>query len=166
MRLAIGGSMACTLMPKVIDCFQQRYPHVNVHIVEGQLSSMLPALRQGTLDFTINTVTQLPFERELSFEPLAVVDYPVVVRQGHPLHHAKHLCELSEAKWTMPPSTSSYYSLLEQLYSGHSLPQVRVTCESLIACASLVTQSDFLSIISNHIVNTPFSAINWWPSVL
>ncbi len=131
--------MVCTLMPKVIDCFQQRYPRVNVHIVEGQLSSMLPALRQGTLDFTINTVTQLPFERELSFEPLAVVDYPVVVRQGHPLRHAKHLCELSEAKWTRPPSTSSYYSLLEQLYSGHSLPQVRVTCESLIACASLVT---------------------------
>ena len=28
-----------------------------------------------------------------------------------------------------------------------------MTCESLIACASLVTQSDFLSIISNHIVN-------------
>ncbi|KMV69947.1 transcriptional regulator [bacteria symbiont BFo2 of Frankliniella occidentalis] len=154
-HLGIGGSMACTLMPKVIDCFQQRYPRVNVHIVEGQLSSMLPALRQGTLDFTINTVTQLPFERELSFEPLAVVDYPVVVRQGHPLRHAKHLCELSEAKWTMPPSTSSYCSLLEQLYSGHSLPQVRVTYESLIACASLVTQSDFLSIISSHIVNTP-----------
>ncbi|WP_241647228.1 hypothetical protein [Rosenbergiella metrosideri] len=57
-------------MPKVIDCFQQRYPRVNVHIVEGQLSSMLPALRQDISDFTINTVTQLPFERELSFEPL------------------------------------------------------------------------------------------------
>lgn len=154
-RVGVGGSMACTLMPKVIDRFQQRFPHVNVHIVEGQLSSMLPALRQGTLDFTLNTVTQLPFERELSFEPLAVVDYRVVVRKGHPLRYAKQLSELSEAKWTMPPPTSSYYSLLEQLYTGHSLPQVRVTCESLIACASLVTQSNFLSIISEQIVSTP-----------
>jgi LysR family transcriptional regulator of abg operon len=57
-NVGVGGSVARTIMPQVINQFHREYPLVKVRIVEGQLVSMVHELRHGALDFTINTYDQ------------------------------------------------------------------------------------------------------------
>lgn len=148
-NIGVGGSIARTLMPKVITQFHHLCPQVKVRIVEGQLVSMLPALRQGELDFTINTWSPGHQDNELSYEKLMDRDYCVVVRKGHPLAQATSLEELRHCSWTMPSPNSSYYRLLQDLFADSGPPPaITITCETFMACASLLAQSDFVSILS------------------
>ena len=57
-NIGMGASISRSLMPAVISRFHQQHPQVKVRIMEGQLVSMINELRQGELDFTINTYYQ------------------------------------------------------------------------------------------------------------
>ena len=61
-NIGMGASISRSLMPAVISRFHQQHPQVKVRIMEGQLVSMINELRQGELDFTINTYYQGPYE--------------------------------------------------------------------------------------------------------
>lgn len=155
-NIGVGGSVARTIMPQVITQFHREYPLVQVRIVEGQLVSMIPELRQGELDFTINTYDQSHLDQELSFEQMMQRDYKVVVRNGHPMEKARSLAELQQCDWTMPTPKGSYYRLLHDLFAERGMaPKIVVSCETFMACTSLVAQSDFVSILSVDVINDP-----------
>lgn len=67
-NIGLGASVARSLMPSVICRFHQQHPLVKVRIMEGQLLAMINELRQGELDFTINTYYPGPYDHEFSFE--------------------------------------------------------------------------------------------------
>ena len=115
-NIGVGGSVARTIMPQVINQFHREYPLVKVRIVEGQLVSMVHELRQGALDFTINTYDQSHLDQELMYERMMEREYKVVVRKGHPLEKARSLAALQQADWTMPTPKGSYYRLLHDLF--------------------------------------------------
>lgn len=69
-NIGLGASVARSLMPSVICRFHQQHPQVKVRIMEGQLLAMINELRQGELDFTINTYYPGPYDHEFSFEKL------------------------------------------------------------------------------------------------
>ncbi|WP_293792056.1 LysR family transcriptional regulator [uncultured Pantoea sp.] len=155
-NIGVGGSIARTVMPQVINQFHREYPLVKVRIVEGQLVSMVHELRQGELDFTINTYDKNHLDQELVFERLMERDYQVVMRKGHPMAHARRLAELQHCDWTMPTPQGSYYRLLHDLFGERGMaPKIVVTCETFMACTSLVAQSDFVSIISRDVIEDP-----------
>lgn len=155
-NIGVGGSVARTIMPKVITQFHREYPNVKVRIVEGQLVSMIPELRQGELDFTINTYDQSHLDNELSYERLMEREYKVVVRKGHPCEEARKLTDLQHCDWTMPTPKGSYYRLLHELFDDMEImPSIVVTCETFMACTSLVAQSDFVSILSVDVISDP-----------
>ena len=155
-NIGVGGSIARTVMPQVINQFHREYPLVKVRIVEGQLVSMVHELRQGELDFTINTYDKNHLDQELVFERLMERDYQVVMRKGHPMAHARTLAELQHCDWTMPTPQGSYYRLLHDLFGERGMaPKIVVTCETFMACTSLVAQSDFVSIISRDVIEDP-----------
>lgn len=155
-NIGVGGSIARTVMPQVINQFHREYPLVKVRIVEGQLVSMVHELRQGELDFTINTYDKNHLDQELVFERMMERDYQVVMRKGHPMAHARTLAELQHCDWTMPTPQGSYYRLLHDLFGERGMaPKIVVTCETFMACTSLVAQSDFVSIISRDVIEDP-----------
>lgn len=155
-NIGVGGSIARTVMPQVINQFHREYPLVKVRIVEGQLVSMVHELRQGELDFTINTYDKNHLDQELVFERLMERDYRVVMRKGHPMAHARTLAELQHCDWTMPTPQGSYYRLLHDLFGERGMaPKIVVTCETFMACTSLVAQSDFISILSVDVIDDP-----------
>ncbi|EXU75600.1 LysR family transcriptional regulator [Erwinia mallotivora] len=155
-NIGVGGSVARTVMPQVITQFHRQFPNVKVRIVEGQLVSMIPELRQGELDFTINTYYQSHLDNELSYEKLMEREYRVVVRKGHPMAHVTSLAALQHCDWTMPTPKGSYYRLLHDLFTDMGMtPSISVTCETFMACISLVTQSDFVSILSQDVIADP-----------
>ena len=115
--------------------------------------SMVHELRQGALDFTINTYDRHHFDQELIFERLMQREYQVVMRKGHPMAHARSLAELQHCDWTMPTPQGSYYRLLHDLFGERGMaPKIAVTCETFMACTSPVAKSDFVSIISRDVI--------------
>ncbi|MFS7158912.1 LysR family transcriptional regulator [Serratia proteamaculans] len=155
-NIGVGGSIARTVMPQVINQFHREYPKVKVRIVEGQLVSMIPELRQGELDFTVNTYYPSSLDNELQYERLMEKEYRVVVRKGHPMEGATSLKQLQHCDWTMPTPKGSYYRLLHDLFGDLGMaPSISVTCETFMACTSLVAQSDFVSILSVDVISDP-----------
>ncbi|MDC9590816.1 LysR family transcriptional regulator [Xenorhabdus sp. XENO-10] len=153
-NIGVAGSLARTIMPKIITQFHRDYPTVKLRVVEGQLLTMLPQLRQGELDFTVNTYYPGSLDAELSFEKLMEKEYKVIVRKGHPKTHATCLEELVDCDWTMPTPKGTYYrSLFENFSSLNKPPVFSVTCETLMSCMSLVAESDFLTIVAVDVVN-------------
>ncbi|WCE56366.1 LysR family transcriptional regulator [Escherichia coli] len=133
-------------MPYLIS--HQQHPQVKVRIMEGQLVSMINELRQGELDFTINTYYQGPYDHEFTFEKLLEKQFAIFCRPGHPAIGARSIKQLLDYSWTMPTPHGSYYKQLSELLDDQAqTPQVGVVCETFSACISLVAKSDFLSIL-------------------
>lgn len=84
-NIGMGASISRSLMPAVISRFHQQHPQVKVRIMEGQLVSMINELRQGELDFTINTYYQGPYDHEFTFEKLLEKQFAIFCR-GTPRH--------------------------------------------------------------------------------
>jgi LysR family transcriptional regulator of abg operon len=130
-----------------------------VRIMEGQLVSMINELRQGELDFTINTYYQGPYDQEFTFEKLFEKPFAVFCREGHPATGATSINELLHYNWTMPTPRGSYYKQLEEVFSHRSqIPRIGVVCETFSSCISLVAQSDFLSILPQELGCDPLLA--------
>ncbi|MCC8378235.1 LysR family transcriptional regulator [Xenorhabdus sp. PB30.3] len=148
-NIGVAGCIVRTIMPQIITQFHRNYPTVKLRIVEGQLLAMLPQLRQGELDFSVNTYYPENTDADLSFERLMEKEYKVIVRKGHPKEHATSLEELSDCNWTMPTPKGTYYrSLFERLSLMERPPVFSVTCETLMSCMSLVAKSDFVTIVA------------------
>jgi LysR family transcriptional regulator of abg operon len=112
----MGASVSRTLMPAVITRFHAQHPLVKVRIMEGQLVSMINELRQGELDFTINTYYQGPYDHEFTFEKLFEKPFAIFCREGHPAIGVKSINELLHYNWTMPTPRGSYYKQLEDVF--------------------------------------------------
>jgi len=155
-NLGVGASIARTIMPEVVDRFHREFPDVKVRIAEGQLVSMIPELRQGELDFTVNTYYQGPFDNELLYEKLMDKEYRVVARRGHPMQNARSMQELRHCDWTMPTPRGSYYKLLSEVFNEMDAePNISVICETFMSCTSLIAKTDFLSVLSVDVINDP-----------
>lgn len=150
--LGVGASIAHTIMPGIITQFHRHYPNVQLRVTEGQLVAMINELRQGELDFTVNTYSGTDFDNGLLYEKLMEREYYIVARKGHPLEHARTLAELADCEWVLPTSSTSYYRVvLEQLTNQFATPRIAVTCETLMSCLSVVTRTDMLSALSGDI---------------
>ncbi|MDU1295342.1 MAG: LysR family transcriptional regulator [Enterobacter hormaechei] len=158
-NIGLGASVARSLMPSVICRFHQQHPQVKVRIMEGQLVSMINELRQGELDFTINTYYQGPYDHEFTFEKLFEKPFAVFCRAGHPATGATSINELLQYNWTMPTPRGSYYKQLQDTFSHRSqIPRIGVVCETFSSCISLVAQSDFISILPQELGCDPLLA--------
>jgi len=158
-NIGLGASVARSLMPSVICRFHQQHPLVKVRIMEGQLLAMINELRQGELDFTINTYYQGPYDHEFTFEKLFEKPFAVFCREGHPATGATSINELLHYNWTMPTPRGSYYKQLEEVFSHRSqIPRIGVVCETFSSCINLVAQSDFLSILPQELGCDPLLA--------
>lgn len=78
-------------MPAVISRFHQQHPQVKVRIMEGQLVSMINELRQGELDFTINTYYQGPYDHEFTFEKLLEKQFAIFAARD-----TRHWCPFDQ----------------------------------------------------------------------
>ena len=150
--IGMGASVSHSLMPPVIARFRQQHPLVKVRIMEGQLVSMIGELRQGELDFTINTYYRGAYDHELAFEKLFEKRFAVFCRIGHPAQAARSIDDLLRYSWTMPTPRGSYYKQLEEMFAHRAqAPDIGVVCETFSSCISLVAQSDFLSILPEEL---------------
>jgi LysR family tdc operon transcriptional activator len=158
--VAIGCSslLALTVLPGLVDAFKCQFPQANLIIREAQLSTLLPALREGRLDFVVGTVSPgLPLE-EMCHEPLFNAPFCIIARDGHPLAQATSLDDLRQAKWLLPETDMGYYHQLQSVLGNfyQQLTHAPIRSDSVVCGLNMVLETDCLTIVARAMSN-PFS---------
>ena len=155
--VAMGFSslLAVTVFPALNDAFKAQFPQSTLLVKEGQLSMLLPALREGRLDFAVGTSGPgFPLD-DLVREPLFNASFGIIARKGHPLAEATTFDALQNARWVLPETDMGYY---QQLTVNELLPplaQTPLRTDSMISGLSLVLKSDYLTIVARA-MQAPF----------
>jgi LysR family transcriptional regulator, regulator of abg operon len=153
--VAFGVSpTSATMVPEVITRFRRQFPLARVRIAEGLPQTLLPLVRDETLDFAICRRAAAELGSALRFRPLFRHDFVVVARRGHPLEKARSLDQLTEANWIslLPPDTPG--GPLERVFSpaGLSVPQQVIQCDSYNTAIGLLAKTDMLGLLSRQLL--------------
>jgi DNA-binding transcriptional LysR family regulator len=106
-RMGIIGTTGRWLLPPLLAAMNLRYPGIGMAVLEGNTTSLLPQLREGSLDLA---VVNLPVDDpEVALEILFEEDLMVVAPLDHPLADREQveLAELADHELLLsPPGTS------------------------------------------------------------
>ena len=137
-----------TFMSDMIQKFKEVFPKVQISMFEAQLSSFLPALRDGRLDFAIGTLSDEMKLQDLHVEPLFESEFVVVANKSRTCAGNTPLESLKEAQWVLPQTNMGYYSelLITLQRNGISIENI-VKTDSVVTIYNLVLNADFLTVI-------------------
>ena len=147
-RVAVAMSplIAIKALPWAWKQFEQLAPDAQLTLSEGFLSSLVPALLEGRLDFALAIADPVDLPYELVFRPLLEVVALPTGRQGHPLARAQTWEALRDATWVMNFSAGSQSETLVSWLRGQGLaePRKMVNCASSTLMSELMRRTDML----------------------
>lgn len=150
-QIVAGLSIAAhmQLLPKALRMFRQRYPGVDLSIIEGFYPTVEKALLEGTMDFYVGPEADPAVAPGLQQTVLADNERIVIGRKGHPLAGARTLKELSEAEWANNTITQPADGELGALFDEHGLGRPRLALRTQSALSLLVSlaSSDLLAMV-------------------
>lgn len=157
-EVAFGFSslIVFTILPELVVAFNKKYPTIQLSIKEAQLSELLPALREGHIDFVIGTVnSDIPAQNMVVY-PLFNAEFSFIAHRQHPLAHCESLQALSHARWVLPQTDMGYYYDLYSLFK-HDIVNAGsiVRTDSVITIYNLVAYAGFISVLARA-MSTPF----------
>ena len=118
-KVVAGLSLAAhiALLPKALAPFRARYPHVELHLIEGWYPTLEAGLKDGSIDFYVGPrPDQAPsseLSQEILFENLRII----LGRKNHPLAGARSLRNLGAAEWATASVTFRAEEELGQLFA-------------------------------------------------
>ena len=97
--VVIGASpvAAILLVPEAILKLRRRLPDVRIRLVEGLARSLMPLVRDETLDFSVGQKGNEKLDSAIRFAPLVRVQMIIAGRRSHALADAKSLHDLTHA---------------------------------------------------------------------
>lgn len=147
-----------TFLPEMIKTFKTVFPAAQVTMFEAQLSSFLPALRDGRLDFAIGTLSDEMQLQDLQVEPLFESEFVVVASKSRTYMSTVTLESLSNEQWVMPQTDMGYYKeLLTTLHHHHISTENIVKTDSVVTIYNLVLNAGFLTVIPRDMI-APFGS--------
>ncbi|MET3622101.1 LysR substrate-binding domain-containing protein [Burkholderia ambifaria] len=148
-RVAVGTmpSIALTALPHAVTAFRRSMPNVSLHLEEVTVPDALAQLRNGTLD--IAAMHHVPaLDRDFTQVPLLSTEFTVVMREGHPLAHARGLEELLDAEWIVTVGAEQFpHSVMSAMFDARGLPLPKRLLRSPMSFAvtlGLVARSDVI----------------------
>jgi len=147
--IGMGASLASSLLPEVFVKFRQEFPLVKMNVSEGQVEQHLLRLRQGELDFCINTANPELHDYEFTFEKLLDMEYRIFVKKDHPLAQATTLAALTDRDWILPELRSGYHKRVLDLFIQKGLnPNIAIYSGSYLASVEILKKTDCLSVFA------------------
>ena len=113
-RVGVIGTVGRWLVPRLVDAVHRDHPLVRPVIVDAVTSSLVPQVREGTVDLAvINLPTADP---DLAIEPLFSEDRVIVAPLSHPLATRPRvtLAEAAEHVLLLPPAGTAFRDELDQ----------------------------------------------------
>ncbi|EMQ0908292.1 transcriptional regulator TdcA [Raoultella ornithinolytica] len=147
-----------TFMSDMIHKFKKVFPKAQVSMYEAQLSSFLPAIRDGRLDFAIGTLSDEMKLHDLHVEPLFESEFVLVASKSRTCICTTTLASLQNEQWVLPQTNMGYYSeLLTTLQRSGINSENIVKTDSVVTIYNLVLNADFLTVIPCD-MTTPFGS--------
>lgn len=147
-----------TFMSDMIHKFKKVFPKAQVSMYEAQLSSFLPAIRDGRLDFAIGTLSDEMKLHDLHVEPLFESEFVLVASKSRTCTGTTTLASLQNEQWVLPQTNMGYYSeLLTTLQRSGINSENIVKTDSVVTIYNLVLNADFLTVFPCD-MTTPFGS--------
>lgn len=150
--VVVGTLLAASasLLPRAILAVKAARPNLIVRIVEGTNDTLMPQLRNGTIDLVVG---RLPVFRErdgVAQEPLFGDHAAVVARAAHPLatRPALTLADLAGQRWILPRPETTLRRQVDEAFraAGLHAPTADVDSMSVLANRALLQHSDYLTV--------------------
>ncbi len=155
MAFGVGPAAALLIAPEAVIRFHQQYPAVSALIAEGHPSSLLPMLRDGTLEFVVGPKLDAKLDPALTFRPLFREHFIVVGRKNHPMHNAGSIKQLGATTWVgRLRDTSTPLGPVSRLFAAAGLPPPHMIaqCASYNLALSMISKSDALGIYGRRLL--------------
>lgn len=155
--IAVTPLLSIEVLPRVWAEFEQLQPEAELSLSEGFLTTLIPNLLEGRVDFAIVIADPDGLPHELVFVPLTKVSALPAGRIGHPLAGARDWASLQSATWVMNLTSSSHSkTFLDWLRSsGHPAPRRIVQCASPMLMAELMRRTDIIGYCPKTLLDDP-----------
>lgn len=166
--LGCSSLLPFTIMSSSVRSFQHRYPKVQINITEGQISELLPALREGELDFIVDAISSEMTVGDMIIEPFFKTSAHILISKKHPLVKATSLDELQHADWCLPSSKIGYYNQLNSLlfYKNNEKATTVVRSNTMNMALQMVLNENYLTVGAEEILKVPYLSQAISPIVL
>lgn len=137
-----------TLLSGMMKTLKGMYPNVQISMFEAQLSSLLPAIRDGRLDFAIGTLSDNMQLQDLQIEPLFESRFVLVASQSRACVCSTTLGSLKNEYWVIPHTDMGYYNeLLSTLLNNGIRVENIVKTDSAATIYNLVLNAGYFTVI-------------------
>jgi DNA-binding transcriptional LysR family regulator len=150
--LGFGPFFAAQIVPQAVLRFREKFPDVDLRLVEGLGHTTRPLLRDATLDMVL--APRAPLARDdpaIRFKPIAHLSQIVVARRGHPMATAGSAAALACDEWLCVVRREATAQTLRTL--GVPEPKRITECESFSAMLTLLAGSDMLAVVQHPFLN-------------
>ncbi len=151
-----GPTEATRLLPQALKLMQERRPQLRVSVLYGLNESLMPAVKQGEIDFALSSVPVRAQDADLLHETLFTESAVVVARADHPLARLRQIpvATLAQQAWVLPRQRELERQAFDDFFRGHGLnpPAAMVETTSTVLMKSMVMQSDALTFLPQELI--------------
>lgn len=151
-----GPTEATRLLPMALVLMQQRRPQVRVSVLYGLNESLMPAVKQGDIDFALSSVPSRAQDPDLQHETVFTESAVVVGRSDHPLARLRQisLATLAQQQWVLPRQRELERQAFDDFFRSHGQtpPTAQVETTSTVLMKSMVMQSDALTFVPRELI--------------
>ena len=146
--IAVTPLVGIRVLPQVLLEFERIHTAPRINLSEGFLTTLIPQLIDGRLDFAVALADSASLPFELAFEAIGPVASAVAGRRGHPLAGARTWAELRDAKWVLNLAAGSQgNNLLAWLaQQGIDAPNNTIHCASPMLMTEMMRRTDCICI--------------------
>ena len=138
-RMGVIGTTARWLVPALLSAMETAHPRVKVSVLEGNNTSLLPALSAGRLDLAV--INEPINDPDLLVQPLYDEDLILAVPLDHPLAERAEIsmADLAGHELIMGPPGTAFRTLLDAVAADAGVTlRPKVELDGLRLIASLV----------------------------
>lgn len=148
-RIGTISSVASSILPLVIDSFSQKFPKLQVQVVEDVWDRVADALVNNQVDLALGVLAPdiegLSAVKDCSWQDISFL----VAGAQHPLQKSRpiRLADTLQECWVTAPRGTPPFQSLKAIFTKHGLelPNIVVETRSTTLMRSLVKQAGFLS---------------------
>jgi DNA-binding transcriptional LysR family regulator len=152
--LGFGPFFAAQVVPQAVLRWREKFPEVQLRLVEGLRHATGPMVRDATLDMSLAPrAPQGQDDPAIRFKPIAHLDQIVVARRGHPFARSRSAAALAGREWVSNLRRAVTAEALSAI--GAPGPRQITECESFSAMLALLAGSDLLAVVQHPFLDLP-----------
>lgn len=120
LNIAANSSTILYLLPRIVECFRQRYPDVRLTLHNAISADGTDLLREDAADLAVGSMTDVP--ADLSYAPAYRFEQVLIAPHDHPLAQGElDLAEVARYPLVLPPKRQITYRLVDQVFQRHRI---------------------------------------------